>query len=65
MSDDLVLEHLRHIRAVVDDTREDIAEIRSRLGLLEGGYAAVSHRLDRMGGDIARIKRRLDLVESE
>ncbi len=31
--------------------------------MLEAGYASISLRLDRLAGDVERIKRRLDLVE--
>jgi hypothetical protein len=40
-----------------------MAEVKERLGLLEAGYALVSRRMDRMGGDIERIKVRLELVD--
>jgi hypothetical protein len=30
----------------------------------EGGYASLSLRVDRIAGDLERIKRRLDLVEA-
>jgi len=61
--DNLVLEHLRHIRGAVDDTREDMREVKSRLGLLEQQYAIISGRLDRLTDRVERIERRLDLVE--
>ena len=62
-TDNLVLEHLRHIRGAVDDTREDMREVKSRLGLLEQQYAIISGRLDRLTDRVERIERRLDLVE--
>lgn len=58
-----VLEHLRHIRGSVDDIREDMREVKSRLGLLEQQYAIISGRLDRLTDRVERIERRLDLVE--
>jgi len=61
--DSVVLEHLRHIRAAMDDVRDDIREIKQRLGILEGTYAGLSTRMDRMDMRIERIERRLDLVE--
>jgi predicted nuclease with TOPRIM domain len=63
MSDNLVLEHLRAIRADVADLKDGVTEIKERLGLLEAGYASLSRRVDRIGGDVERIKRRLDIVE--
>jgi hypothetical protein len=41
-TNNLVLEHLRHIRGSVDDIREDMREVKSRLGLLEQQYAIIS-----------------------
>jgi hypothetical protein len=61
---DLILEHLRAIRGDIAEMRTDLVEIKQRLGLLEAQYANVSGRVDRIAGDIALIKRRLDLVEA-
>jgi hypothetical protein len=62
--DNLVLERLREIRALLGDVREDTADTRLRVGMLEAGYASISLRLDRLAGDVERIKRRVDLVET-
>jgi predicted nucleic acid-binding Zn-ribbon protein len=62
--DNIVLEHLRHIRGVVDGTRDDIREIKQRVGSLENQYANMSNRLDRMDFRLERIERRLDLAEA-
>jgi len=74
MSDDtpnLVLEHLRAIRASQEATREDIREIKTRLVVLEGAFATlsaayggVSSRLDRIESRLDRIEQRLGLVEA-
>jgi len=61
--DNLVLERLREIRQMLGEVREDTADTRLRVGMLEAGYASISLRLDRLAGDVERIKRRLDLVE--
>ena len=61
--EDLVLMLLRGIREDVAQVRGDTAEIKERLGLLEAGYASVSRRVDRIGGDVERVKVRLDLVD--
>ena len=63
MSDDLVLVLLRGIRDDISAIKGDMAEVKERLGLLEGFYASLSRRLDRMGGDMERIKVRLELVD--
>ncbi len=78
MSDDpenLTLVLLREMRAEarerfnvsdakMDAVRADIVEIRQRLGFLEGGYASLSTRVDRVVGAVERIERRLGLVEA-
>jgi predicted nucleic acid-binding Zn-ribbon protein len=62
-TDNLILEHLRAIRGVLDRHTEDLREIKVRLGILESQYASLSNRLDRMDERVARIEKRLDLVE--
>ena len=62
-TDNIVLEHLRHIRGAVDGLREDMREVKSRLGILESQYASLSNRLDRMDSRVERIEKRLELVE--
>jgi hypothetical protein len=61
---DLVLEMLRAIRGYLADIKTDLTELKQRVGLLEGQYASLSARVDRIAGDVALIKRRLDLVEA-
>jgi hypothetical protein len=58
--DNIVLEHLRHIRGVRDDTRE----MKQGIGSLENQYANMSNRLDRMDFRIEPIERRLDLTDA-
>ena len=66
----LVLEHLRHIRAVVDETREDVKRLVLRTGLIEQNFATfqVSEagqnlEIDRIKERLNRIERRLELVD--
>ena len=61
--EDLVLVLLRGIRDDVSRIKGDMAEIKERLGLLEGGYASASRRIDRIAGDVERIRVRLELVD--
>lgn len=63
-SDNIVLEHLRHIRGAVDGLRDDMREVKQRLGILEHQYASISNRLDRVDLRIERIERRLDLTDA-
>ena len=62
MSDNLVLELLRAIRGDIGEMKTDTIEIKERLGLIESQYASLSRRVDRLGGDVEQIKKRLDLV---
>jgi phage shock protein A len=69
-SDNLVLEHLRHIRARVDQIADDMDEVKSRLVSLERTQAGLfadkadTHdRYDRLARRIERIERRLELTE--
>lgn len=62
-TENLVLEHLRHIRGAVDGLREDMREVKSRLGIMESQYASLSNRLDRMDSRVERIEKRLELAE--
>lgn len=70
-AESLVLEHLRHIRGAVDGLREDMREVKARLGILENQYASLevqyanlSNRIDRLDGRIERIEQRLELIEA-
>ena len=59
----MVLEHLRHIRGVVDGLSDDVRDIKARLGTLETQYASLSNRMDRLDARVERIERRLSLAE--
>lgn len=61
--ENIVLEHSRHIRGAVDSVREDIREIKGRLGILESQYAHMSNRIDRLDARVERIEQRLELTE--
>jgi hypothetical protein len=70
-TDNLVLEHLRHIRSAVDLTNQKITELTFRVGMLEnnmaglqGQYAHVSNRIDRVDERLTQIERRLGLVDA-
>ncbi len=61
---DLVLELLRAFRGDVAQISGEVIEIKERLGLLEAGYASLSRRVDRIGGDLERVKVRLELQDA-
>jgi hypothetical protein len=70
-TDNIVREYLRHIRGAIDGLRDDMCEVKPRLGILENRhanleiqYASVSNRLDRRDARIERIERRLDLTDA-
>jgi hypothetical protein len=59
--DNIVLEHLRHIRGAIDDVRDDSREMKQRIGGLKNQYANISDRMDMR---IERIERRFDLTDA-
>jgi uncharacterized coiled-coil DUF342 family protein len=66
--DNIVLEHLRHIRGAVDGLREDMREVKHRVGSIEREVAHVhvkvaelSERVDRVSD---RVEKRLDLTDA-
>lgn len=68
--ENIMLEHLHHIRGAIDGLREDMREVKTRLGHVEeqvGGlyaqYASLSRRIDRLDERLERVERRLELVE--
>lgn len=63
-AESLVLEHLRHIREAVDGLRDDMREVKGRLGILKSQFANLSNRMDRLDARIERIERRLQLTEA-
>ncbi|MBX3570133.1 MAG: hypothetical protein KF914_18865 [Rhizobiaceae bacterium] len=77
-ADNLVLEHLRHIRRAVDEMQTDIVDLKARMTGVEGSLGQITSqighlqtqiasqtlRIDRFDERMARIERRLDLVEA-
>ncbi len=67
-AENLVLEHLRYLRAM-DGLREDMSEVKrrmtsleSQIALLHGDFAGQSARIDRIETRLEWIERRLDLI---
>lgn len=60
----LVLDMLRAIRGDLAELKADFLEVKERLGLLEGQYASMYRRLDRLSGDMELVKRRLNLIDA-
>ena len=75
--DNLVLEHLRHIRARVDQTAEDVRDLKFRFSALETPLNLVRREvvnsdeniarqqvaIDRLDARLQRVERRLELRE--
>jgi DNA-binding FrmR family transcriptional regulator len=62
-ADNIVLEHLRHIRGQLDAMRADISELKTtQAGILQILAASQSHAL-RIDEKLARIEARLGLVD--
>jgi predicted nucleic acid-binding Zn-ribbon protein len=69
--DNIVLEHLRHIRGAGDGLREDMREVKHRIGSIEREVAHVhvkvaelSERVDRVSDRLERVEKRLDLTDA-
>jgi predicted nucleic acid-binding Zn-ribbon protein len=63
-ANNLVLEHLGHIRGAVDAVRDDVRDINTRVGHLEHQYASLSTRIDRIDERLDKIEKRLDLADA-
>ena len=61
--DNIVLEHLRHIRSRVGDLHEDVRDVKLRLTHVEENLAMVNRRMDKFDGRLERLERRLGLVD--
>ena len=61
MTDNLVIEDLRAIRATQDQHSEKLDLLIQRVGTLESQYANLSVRVDRIDARLDRVERRLDL----
>ena len=61
---DSVPDLLRAIGGDLAEVKADLTEVRDRLGHPEERYASLSRRVDRLGGDVQQVKRRLPFVEA-
>jgi len=61
---DPILEMVRAIRMDLAEVKEDLVEVKERLGLIESQHASLSRRVDRLGGDMEQVRRRLGLIEA-
>ena len=64
-SDNLVLSLLRAIRTDIGEIKETLRETQMRLDALELNYVSMRPQLDRVAGDVERIKRRLEPTDAD
>jgi predicted nucleic acid-binding Zn-ribbon protein len=62
--DNVVLQHLRAIRAQLDTLNERQLETMQRVGGLELQVANLSVRVDRIDARLDRVEKRLGLIEA-
>jgi predicted nucleic acid-binding Zn-ribbon protein len=60
----IVLEHLRHIRRVVDKLETEVVEVKSRITSFEGTMGHVMAQIGHPQAQIASQTRRIDQIES-
>ena len=62
--DNIVLEHLRHIRGAVDGLRDDMREVKERLSIIVSQCTSMSNRLGNINARLRRIEQRLSLANA-
>jgi len=62
--ENMVLTLLRAIRRDIAEVNSDLSEVKERLGILQAQYASLSRRVDRIGGNMERVKHRLNLADA-
>jgi archaellum component FlaC len=69
-AENLILEHVRHMRGQLDRMETRIEDVIMRLGHIERSVAdhsvqlaEINTKLDRLDARVTRIEKRLDLVE--
>ena len=61
--DNIVLEHLRHIRRVVDKLEIEMTEVKSRITSFEGTMGHVMAQIGHLQAQVASQTRRIDQIE--
>lgn len=64
VTNELIYETLKRMQDVLSLHTQYHLETKERLGLLEQQYASISTRVDRIDERLARVERRLDLIEA-
>lgn len=63
-TENLVLEHLKHIRRTVDVIQNDVRDLKFRIGQVEETLMHYTRRMDSIDDRLSRLESRLDLVEA-
>jgi hypothetical protein len=70
-TENLIVEHLRHILRTVDETRLDLMDLKTRVTAVEVSLGQViallegqSGRMDRIEDRLGRVERRLELSDA-
>ena len=64
VTNELIYETLKRMQETLSLHTQYHLETKSRLGTLEQQYANLSTRIDRIDERLARVERRLDLIEA-
>lgn len=64
VTNELIFETLKAIQATLARHTEDLREIKGRIGILEAQYASLSTRVDRLDERLARVEKRLGLIDA-
>jgi hypothetical protein len=70
-TDNIIVEHLRGIRSILDQNTIDLREIKGRLGIMEpqigtpdDRYVSLSNRPDRLDERVGRIEKDRNLADA-
>ena len=68
----LILSILQRMQSDLSDVKHDVHDLKVRITIVDGHIGSlivsnqlINERLDRLQGDMTRVKRRLDLVDAD
>lgn len=61
----LMAERIKDIHKVVNETKTDVRDLKTRMTLIEQGYGLMSNRIDRLEGYIERIEHAIGIQETK
>ena len=59
----LILDHLCHLRSAIDALGEDLREVKAQLGALVSQFANLSRQFEGVDTRLERIEQRLEVIE--